>query len=49
MAPMSRREPLLVKLGSESAHGSPEDLGKWVRDETAKWSKVGRERHITAE
>jgi len=45
---MSRRELPLAKLGSESAHGSPEDLGKWVRDETAKWSKVVRGQRITA-
>jgi len=33
----------------ESATGSPEDLGRWVRDETAKWSKVIREQGIMAE
>jgi tripartite-type tricarboxylate transporter receptor subunit TctC len=39
----------LLQLGFESAAGSPEDLAKWVRDETAKWSKVIREQGITAE
>ena len=39
----------LLQLGFESATGSPEDLGRWVRDETAKWSKVIREQGITAE
>jgi tripartite-type tricarboxylate transporter receptor subunit TctC len=39
----------LLQLGFESATGTPEELAGWVRDETAKWSKVIREQGITAE
>jgi tripartite-type tricarboxylate transporter receptor subunit TctC len=39
----------LLQLGFESATGSPEDLGRWVREETVKWTKVIREQRITAE
>jgi tripartite-type tricarboxylate transporter receptor subunit TctC len=39
----------LLQLGFENATGTPEDLARWVRDETAKWSKVIREQGITAE
>ena len=39
----------LLQLGFEIAAGSPEDLARWVREETAKWSKVIREQRITAE
>ena len=38
-----------LQLGFEIVGSSPEETGKWVRDETAKWSKVIREQRITAE
>ena len=37
------------QLGFEIVGSSPEELDKWVRAETAKWSKVIREQKITAE
>lgn len=36
-------------LGYETVGGTPEEFGAWIRSETAKWSKVIRERNITAE
>ncbi len=36
-------------LGYETAGGSPEQFGKWIRDETAKWGKLIRDQRITAE
>jgi tripartite-type tricarboxylate transporter receptor subunit TctC len=37
------------QLGFETVGSSPQELDKWVRDETAKWSKVIKEQKITAE
>jgi len=39
----------LLQLGFEGVGSTPEEFDRWVRDETAKWSKVIREQHITAE
>jgi tripartite-type tricarboxylate transporter receptor subunit TctC len=36
-------------LGYEIVAGTPEQFGAWVRDESAKWGKLIRERGITAE
>lgn len=36
-------------LGYETVGSTPEEFGAWIRSETAKWSKVIRERNITAE
>ncbi len=36
-------------LGYEIVGGTPEQFGAWIRDETSKWSKLIRERGITAE
>ena len=36
-------------LGYEIVTGTPEQFGAWVRDESAKWGKLIRERGITAE
>jgi len=36
-------------LGYEIVAGTPEQFGAWVRDESAKWGKLIRERGITTE
>jgi len=36
-------------LGYEIVTGTPEQFGAWVRDESAKWGKLIRERGITTE
>jgi tripartite-type tricarboxylate transporter receptor subunit TctC len=36
-------------LGYEIAGGTPEQFGEWLRSESAKWGKVIRDNHITAE
>jgi tripartite-type tricarboxylate transporter receptor subunit TctC len=36
-------------LGYETVGSTPEQFGRWIRDESAKWGKVIRERGITAE
>jgi tripartite-type tricarboxylate transporter receptor subunit TctC len=36
-------------LGYEIAGGAPEQFGEWLRIESAKWGKVIRDNHITAE
>jgi len=36
-------------LGYEIVAGTPEQFGAWVRDESAKWGKLIRERGITAD
>ena len=36
-------------LGYEIVASTPEQFGAWIRVETAKWSKLIRERGITAE
>jgi tripartite-type tricarboxylate transporter receptor subunit TctC len=36
-------------LGYEIAGGSPGQFGDWLRTESAKWGKVIRDNHITAE
>ena len=38
-----------LQLGFEIVGSSPEEFGKWVREEYAKWGKVIREHRITAE
>jgi tripartite-type tricarboxylate transporter receptor subunit TctC len=35
--------------GFEAGGGSPEDLGKFVRDETAKWAPIMKAAGIRAE
>jgi tripartite-type tricarboxylate transporter receptor subunit TctC len=36
-------------LGYEVVGSSPETFGRWLRDESAKWGKVIRDQHITAD
>ena len=36
-------------LGYEVIGSTPADFGKWLRDESARWGKLIRERNITAE
>lgn len=38
-----------TSLGYEIVGSTPEQFGAWIRDETAKWSKLIRDRNITAE
>ena len=38
-----------TSLGYEIVGSTPEQFGAWIRDETAKWSKLIRERGIAAE
>jgi tripartite-type tricarboxylate transporter receptor subunit TctC len=36
-------------LGMEPAGGSPQELGKWVRSELARWTKAVRDAGIQAD
>lgn len=38
-----------AQLGAEPVGSSPEELGKYLRTETARWAEVVRTRNITAE
>ena len=38
-----------ITQGYEAVGSSPEQFGKWIRDESAKWGKLIRDQRITAE
>ena len=38
-----------AQLGAEPVGSSPEELGKYLKTETARWAEVVRMRNITAE
>jgi tripartite-type tricarboxylate transporter receptor subunit TctC len=42
------KEALLAQ-GMEPTPGTPEELGAFIKAEIAKWGKVIRERHISAD
>ena len=37
------------RLSAQAIEGSPEDLGRIMREETAKWARVAREAGIKAD
>jgi hypothetical protein len=38
-----------MQQGYETVGSTPEQFGEWIRGESAKWGKIIRDQHITAD